>query len=82
MALQQDMFGKIPGVKQCACCRKYKESGEFNTSKVSADGLQAYCKSCQRIYHIKHPSKEYKRNKKDEYSLNIFDYEKDSRRVV
>ena len=73
MALQADMFGRIPGVKRCACCHKYKESHEFNTSKTSSDGLQSYCKSCQRLYRIKHPNKEYKQNKKDSYSLSIFE---------
>lgn len=63
--LQADMFGNYMGVKRCACCRKLKEFFEFNTSKRSKDGLQSYCKTCQKIYHVRHPHKEYKRQEND-----------------
>lgn len=69
--LQRNLFGNIPGYKQCACCRRFKERFEFNVSRSSFDGLQSYCKTCQSAYHRKHPAKEYKKNKKDG-SLTLF----------
>ena len=67
MSLQADMFGNYGSLKRCACCGRVKELFEFNRL---GDGYQSYCKSCQRQYHQRHPSKEYKRKSKD-YSLEI-----------
>lgn len=77
--LQADMFGNYGGNKRCVCCGKVKEAFEFNASKISSDGLQSYCKECQKAYRKKHPNKEFKKNRKDNHSLNLFQYEKDTR---
>ena len=47
------------------------EHWQFNASRFTRDGLQAYCRECQREYRRKHPTKEYKRLKKD-VSLKLF----------
>ena len=70
--MQMDIFASVPGYKKCACCGRYKAVGEYNISKASNDGLQGYCKACQKMYRIKHPNKEYKNNKRDNYSLEIW----------
>ena len=67
--IMDDMFGR-PG-KKCAMCGRYLEHWQFNTSKTSKDGLQSYCKACQKAYRIKHPDKQYKRNRRDK-SLPIW----------
>ena len=51
-----------PG-KRCALCGRYLEHWQFNRSRASRDGLQSYCKDCQRRYREKHPAKEYKQFK-------------------
>ena len=56
--------------KRCPCGR-VREHWQFNRSRHTADGLQSYCKECQREYHRKHPFKEYKYNK-DSISLDLF----------
>lgn len=70
--MQMDIFSSVPGYKKCALCGKYRETFRFNKSKTTKDGLQSYCKDCQRIYHHRHPNKEFKKNKRDNFSLNIF----------
>ena len=67
--LIDDIFGR-PG-KKCACCGRILEHWQFNRSRTSWDGLQSYCKDCQRAYHKKHPKKQFKKNKTDE-SLSIW----------
>ena len=68
-SVMDDIFGR-PG-KRCAMCGRWLEVFQFNKSKTSKDGLQSYCKDCQKKYRMKHPNKEYKKNRKDE-SLNLF----------
>ena len=68
-SVMDDMFGR-PG-KRCAMCGRVLEWWQFNRSWTSKDGLQSYCKECQKRYRAKHPDKQYKKNRKDE-SLTIF----------
>lgn len=68
-SVMDDIFGR-PG-KRCAMCGKYLEHWQFNISRVSKDGLQAYCKECQRKYRAKHPDKQFKKKRKDD-SLSIW----------
>ena len=37
-------------MKQCNLCKELKESDSFAAAKKAKDGLQNYCKVCQRIY--------------------------------
>lgn len=62
-SVMDDMFGRPE--KRCACCGRWLEYTQFNISKLSKDGLQSYCKRCQKAYHQKHPSKEFKHSGKD-----------------
>lgn len=67
--LQKDLFGGYTKVKRCPYCGKMKEVFEFYQTK---SGYQSYCKECQKKYHLRHPRKEYKQNKRDNYSLRLF----------
>ncbi|MGM9685597.1 MAG: hypothetical protein ACI3YI_05145 [Bacteroidaceae bacterium] len=58
--------------KRCPSCGKELEPWFFNRASASADGLQSYCKDCQRIYHIKHPHKEFKQHRKSHETLDIW----------
>lgn len=57
--------------KKCPYCGRTLEHWQFNRSRFTRDGLQSYCKDCQREYRRKHPQKEWKQNKKDE-SLSLW----------
>ena len=57
--------------KRCPYCGKDKDISEFGICRSAANGVQSYCKACQRLYHLRHPSKEYKVRKKDK-SLEIW----------
>lgn len=65
-----DIFGRPE--KRCASCGRYLEHWQFNSSRHSKDGLQSYCKSCQRMYHMKNPDKQYKKLRNDK-SLSIWE---------
>ena len=67
--VMDDMFGRPE--KRCACCGRFLEHSQFNASRNSKDGLQSYCKECQKKYKAKHPEKEYKHYKND-HSLSIW----------
>jgi len=38
-------------MKVCPRCKTAKDHGDFNQSKKSADGLQSYCRECQRGHY-------------------------------
>ena len=57
--------------KRCPYCGRFLEHWQFNSSRNTRDGLQSYCKECQRRYREKHPTKEYKQYKKD-FSLSLW----------
>ena len=38
-------------MKRCTTCGVEKEEGEFDRNKTKKDGLQSWCKACQRAYH-------------------------------
>lgn len=68
--MMQDLFtehGKI-----CPYCGREREWWQFYRSRSSKDGLQSYCKDCQRRYREKHPTKEYKHHGKD-LSLKLWE---------
>ena len=68
--MQQDLFSGYMAKKRCPYCGKVKDISEFYVTK---SGIQSYCKVCQKIYKRKHPRTEYKKNKRDDYSLNLFE---------
>lgn len=68
-SVMDDIFGRPE--KRCACCGRHLEHTQFYASRTSKDGLQPYCKSCQKAYRKRHPAKEFKRNK-DDVSLPIW----------
>lgn len=37
-------------MKQCMLCKESKALDAFAKNKRSSDGLQNYCKSCQKVY--------------------------------
>lgn len=37
-------------IKRCSKCKQFKQLSKFNKSKSEKDGLQSYCKTCQRVY--------------------------------
>lgn len=47
----------VPTSKLCAKCFVEKEMFEFSKGKDNNDGLQIYCKSCNRDYRIKNKEK-------------------------
>lgn len=65
-----DLFSEKQG-KRCPYCGRVLEWYRFYRSRYTSDGLQSYCKDCQRRYREKHPTKEWKQNKKDE-SLSLW----------
>ncbi len=66
------MDALFDNLKRCASCGRELERSLFYRSKFTRDGLQAYCKDCQRDYRRKHPTKEYKYLKKDKETLSIW----------
>lgn len=74
--MQADLFNGYMPKKRCPYCRKVKDISEFYVSKGV---IQSYCKACQKLYKKRHPRTEYKQNKKDNYSLNLFENERDIR---
>lgn len=57
--------------KRCPYCGRVLEHWQFYRSRSSKDGLQSYCKDCQRRYREKHPTKEYKQHR-DDQSLKLW----------
>lgn len=68
-SVMDDIFGRPE--KKCAMCGRYLEHWQFNFSTCSKDGLQAYCKECQRKYREKYPEKKYRKMRNDK-SLPIW----------
>jgi len=66
-----DLFQSVK-TKRCPSCGKELEAFNFYSSRSSADGLQSYCKKCQRRYREKHPEKEWKWHKHDPISLSLW----------
>jgi hypothetical protein len=42
---------RVP-TKRCSRCGKVKKAVAFNRSRASYDGLQSYCRACNRAYSI------------------------------
>ena len=40
--------------KYCAKCGKLKAPHEYNKRSATKDGLQSYCRECQRGYSVAH----------------------------
>ena len=70
MATSNDLFGIK--TKRCPYCGEEKELNQYYRSRSSADGLQSYCKECQRRYREKHPEKEYKQYKSGSSCLELW----------
>ena len=49
-------------MKRCSRCRKTKTRTEFCARKDARDGLQSWCKDCQRDYMRGRPSDPLRRN--------------------
>lgn len=41
-------------LKQCPKCKRFLPENFFNKKAKSKDGLQSYCRHCQRIYKREH----------------------------
>lgn len=41
-------------MKTCSKCKQIKSLSEFNKRKISKDGLQHHCRSCEKENHKKH----------------------------
>jgi hypothetical protein len=48
------LWHREPVVKSCAGCAEIKAENEFNARSRSTDGLQPYCRDCQRQYYGRH----------------------------
>lgn len=57
--MRADLF-EAPEGKRCAMCGRTLPLSFFYASRRAADGLQSYCRSCQRRYRLMHPTKEYR----------------------
>ena len=60
--------------KICSKCQEEKEVCEFNVRKISKDGLQSWCMSCNKICqkeYYKKNIKKIKENRKNRYINNI-----------
>jgi hypothetical protein len=44
------MFGKIASVKRCSRCERWLELSAFTPNRTRRDGLQTFCRECQRSY--------------------------------
>lgn len=64
-------------MKTCNRCKQSKELSEFGKNKRRKDGLQSYCKQCNRIYLRQH----YKDNK-DYYRAKAHDHRNKLREYV
>jgi hypothetical protein len=56
-------------MKYCPKCDKNKENSEFNTKRVSVDGLHNKCKSCMKIQNKNHYI-----NNRDKKKYNMFNF--------
>lgn len=48
--------------KRCAKCKQIKQYSEFQKDKTKKDGLQSYCKSCQKDYDQSEKGKAVKKH--------------------
>ena len=69
-SIMDDMFGRPQ--KRCACCGKFLDASQFHICRDAKDGLQSWCKKCQKEYHEKHPYKMYKKGRNNDKSLWIW----------
>lgn len=53
------MFGNIVSVKRCSRCGQWLDRDSFSPNAKRSDGLQTYCRACQRAYMREH----YERNR-------------------
>lgn len=51
MNLQSTMFADLFDTKECARCGASKPRSDFNKCSARLDGLQGYCRECQREKH-------------------------------
>lgn len=57
--------------KYCPNCNKTKPISEFNKNKYKSDGLQGWCRKCQRSHYKNY----YKKvNEHDKYNKNNISY--------
>lgn len=50
--------------KRCCKCHEWKRVGEFHQAKRESDGLQPYCKQCNREYRAENREKICELNRK------------------
>jgi len=62
-------------MKTCSRCKTERQNTEFNPSKTSSDGLNAWCKPCRAIYQKQRieANPEYYKQKDREYRLKYKD---------
>lgn len=47
-------MSKTGTTKKCVKCKNFKQLLEFSKSKKMKDGLQSYCRMCQKIFRVKY----------------------------
>ena len=69
----------LPNTKQCRKCRRVKSFLEFSYSAKSSDGLQSYCKDCNRLSvnlrNKQNPRQHKNRNLKTKYGIDHFQFD-------
>ena len=57
------------GFKRCSKCNRVLPITDFNKQKMASDGLQSYCKQCQKAMHAEYyqSNKDALLKKKDDY---------------
>lgn len=50
----EDRISPSDDAKRCSKCRELKPRAEFNQLRKASDGLQSYCRECNKAYHYLH----------------------------
>ena len=58
-------------MKQCTKCKQSKPSEEYSKCKTTKDGLQSWCRECNRKAGKKYYANNKHKWKKDTYSTNL-----------
>lgn len=74
--------------KICVKCQEYKTSNEFSKNKTKKDGLNNYCKACQKKYREKNKEKnhqyqkEYRKNNSQRLQINNKKYREKNKNKI
>lgn len=67
----------MEAIKRCSKCKQSKAISEFQKHRKNTDGLQGYCKSCQKIYQ-----KTYQQEHKQERQKYQLNYRRSYRKTI